>query len=259
MKVVYASPKGALRSFWEKIRKPLTLKEKAGAFILFLIIVLRFIAGSIQGINLFKSTQGLDVSIFISQIVFTGGSSYLLFRSFMKKGDRLMVSMMLMHSFVFLATIAGLAVFINDRVSHDMAVGDSVDAAIGCFVVAGILCVAIWCTGREKTFWHDPVAQGVAIAIIVGIPQFGIAREIWMHGNMGYKTEAIFLAHIAVVLRMILLVAFAPRGKENGDTVTVLWRFKVDRARKGEFIAEFCNWVAWIVVTLSYAYTTAND
>ncbi len=191
-----------------------------------------FIWGGSQFLRLLSSTQGVNISWFISWLMFLLLNLVLSIRAHAVLPSRVTLQTILSYAAWTAMVLADLGAMLW-RGTH---VWDGTDTVTSLLVMAG-LAVTLLVAYRLQLGLIDPMVKGYLAVSFKAIPQLALAYKIMMMGGRGLAPLAVVTGHITILTRLGQLWYSI---KEAG------W----DRNRRGSALSEVANEVSWTVATL---------
>ncbi len=193
-----------------------------------------FIWGGSQFLRLLSSTQGVNISWFMSWLAFLLLNLVLAFRAHYNQPSRVTLQTILSYAAWTAMVVADLGAMLW-RGTH---VWDRTDSVTALLVAAG-LAVILLVAYRINLGLVDPMVKGYLAVAFKAIPQLALAYKIFLMGGRGLSPVAVVTGHITILTRLGQLWYSI---KEAG------W----DRNRRGSALSELANEGSWLVATLAW-------
>jgi hypothetical protein len=190
-----------------------------------------FIFGGSQFYRMLTTRQGVNLSWFLSWLIFLVLNLILTIRAHQSQPSRVTVQTVLSYVAWTVVVAADLMVMLW-KGTH---IWDMTDTVTTGFVGLGAV-LTLWLAHRLELGLVDPMVKGWLAVFFKAIPQLALAYKIFMEGGAGLAATAVITGHITILSRLGQL-RFAI--KEAG------W----DRNRRGSALSELANEASWLVAT----------
>jgi len=193
-----------------------------------------FIWGGSQFLRLLSTTQGVNISWFLSWLAFLLLNLVLAFRAHVNQPSRVTLQTILSYTAWTAMVLADLGVMLWQGTN----LWDGKDTVTALLVGAG-LAVTLLVAYRLNLGLIDPMVKGYLAVAFKAIPQLALAYKIFMMGGRGLAPVAVVTGHITILTRLGQLWFSI---KEAG------W----DRNRRGSALSELANEGSWLVATAAW-------
>jgi hypothetical protein len=216
-----------------KIKSLLTARRTADT--LFAVqLGFTFIFGGSQFYRMLTTSQGVNLSWYLSWLVFLLLNLLLTVRAHQSQPSRITLQTMVSYGAWTLVVLADLGVMLW-KGTH---LWDGKDTLTALLVAAGAG-LTLLVSSRLQLGIVDPMVKGYLAVFFKAIPQLTLAYKILLVGGRGLAATAIITGHITILTRLGQLW-FAIR--EAG------W----DRNRRGSALSEVANEGSWLIATLAW-------
>ncbi len=195
-------------------------------------LLFTFIFGGSQFYRMLTTSQGVNLSWFLSWLIFLLLNLALTIRAHQNQPSRVTLQTILSYAAWTFVVAADLAVMLW-KGTHVWGRTDTITTMLVGLGVALTLAVAY----RLELGLVDPMVKGWLAVFFKAIPQLALAYKIFMRGGAGLAAAAVITGHITILARLGQLWFSI---KEAG------W----DRNRRGSALSELANEASWLVATL---------
>ncbi len=193
-----------------------------------------FIWGGSQFLRLLSTTQGVNISWFLSWLAFLLLNLVLACRAHANQPSRVTLQTILSYAAWTTMVLADLGVMLWQGTN----LWDGKDTVTALLVGMG-LTVILLVAYRLNLGLIDPMVKGYLAVVFKAIPQLALAYKIFMVGGRGLAPVAVVTGHITILTRLGQLWFSI---KEAG------W----DRNRRGSALSELANEGSWLVATVAW-------
>jgi hypothetical protein len=195
-------------------------------------LLFTFIFGGSQFYRMLTTRQGVNLSWFLSWLIFLLLNLVLTTRAHQNQPSRVTLQTILSYAAWTLVVAADLAVMLW-KGTHIWDGTDTVTTLLVGLGVALTLALAY----RLDLGLIDPMVKGWLAVFFKAVPQLALAYKIFMMGGAGLAAAAVITGHITILSRLGQLWFSL---KEAG------W----DRNRRGSALSELANEASWLAATL---------
>jgi hypothetical protein len=194
-------------------------------------LLFTFIFGGSQFYRMLTTRQGVNLTWFVSWLIFLLLNLALCLRAHQNQPSRITLQTILSYAAWTVVVAADLAVMLW-KGTHVWGETDTVTAII---VGLGVV-LTVGLAYRLELGIVDPMVKGWLAVFFKAVPQFALAYKIFMMGGAGLAAAAVITGHITILSRLGQLWFSI---KEAG------W----DRNRRGSALSELANELSWLVAT----------
>ncbi len=195
-------------------------------------LLFTFIFGGSQFYRMLTTRQGVNLSWFVSWLIFLLLNLALCIRAHQNQPSRITLQTILSYAAWTVGVAADLGVMLW-KGTHIWGGTDTVTAII---VGLGVV-LTVGLAFRLDLGIVDPMVKGWLAVFFKAVPQFALAYKIFMMGGAGLAAAAVITGHITILSRLGQLWFSI---KEAG------W----DRNRRGSALSELANEASWLVATV---------
>jgi hypothetical protein len=195
-------------------------------------LLFTFIFGGSQFYRMLTTSQGVNISWFLSWLIFLLLNLVLCIRAHQNQPSRITLQTILSYAAWTFVVAADLSVMLW-KGTHVWGRTDTITATIVGLGVALTLALSY----RLELGLVDPMVKGWLAIFFKAIPQLALAYKIFLRGGAGLAAAAVITGHITILSRLGQLWFSI---KEAG------W----DRNRRGSALSELANEASWLVATL---------
>jgi hypothetical protein len=195
-------------------------------------LLFTFIFGGSQFYRMLTTSQGVNISWFLSWLIFLLLNLVLCIRAHQNQPSRITLQTILSYAAWTFVVAADLSVMLW-KGTHVWGRTDTITATIVGLGVALTLALSY----RLELGLVDPMVKGWLAIFFKAIPQLALAYKIFLRGSAGLAAAAVITGHITILSRLGQLWFSI---KEAG------W----DRNRRGSALSELANEASWLVATL---------
>jgi hypothetical protein len=195
-------------------------------------LLFTFIFGGSQFYRMLTTSQGVNISWFLSWLIFLLLNLILCIRAHQNQPSRITFQTIFSYAAWTFVVAADLAVMLW-KGTHVWGRTDTITTTIVGLGAALTLAMSY----RLELGLVDPMVKGWLAVFFKAIPQLALAYKIFLRGGAGLAAAAVITGHITILSRLGQLWFSI---KEAG------W----DRNRRGSAFSELANEASWLVATL---------
>jgi hypothetical protein len=194
-------------------------------------LLFTFIFGGSQFYRMLTTRQGVNLTWFVSWLIFLLLNLILCIRAHQNQPSRITLQTIISYAAWTVVVAADLAVMLW-KGTHVWGQTDTVTAIIVGLGVA----LTVGLAYRLELGIVDPMVKGWLAVFFKAVPQLALAYKIFKMGGAGLAAAAVITGHITILSRLGQLWFSI---KEAG------W----DRNRRGSALSELANEISWLVAT----------
>lgn len=195
-------------------------------------LLFTFIFGGSQFYRMLTTRQGVNLTWFVSWLIFLLLNLALCIRAHKNQPSRVTLQTILSYAAWTVVVAADLAVMLW-KGTHVWGETDTVTV-----ITVGLgVALTVGLAFRLELGLVDPMVKGWLAVFFKAIPQLALAYKIYMRGGAGLAAAAVITGHITILARLGQLWFSI---KEAG------W----DRNRRGSALSELANEISWLIATL---------
>jgi hypothetical protein len=195
-------------------------------------LLFTFIFGGSQFYRMLTTQQGVNLTWFVSWLIFLLLNLALTIRAHQNQPSRVTLQTVISYAAWTVVVAADLAVMVW-KGTHVWGETDNIAALI---VGLGVV-LTVGLAYRLDLGIVDPMVKGWLAVFFKAVPQLALAYKIFMQGGAGLAVAAVITGHITILTRLGQLWFSI---KEAG------W----DRNRRGSALSEVANELSWLVATV---------